>query len=333
MAYTGNAYGDISPRTASHAAMELLTRANPLLVIEKFAQTKPLPARSTKSMVFRRYKALPLATTALTEGVTPAGQKLTKEDVTVNIEQYGDLVELSDVIMDTHEDDVLRETIALLGEQAANTLETLRFGVIKAGTNFILANGTARTDVNTALTIGLQRKATNSLKRQNAQRHTTMVGASPKYATEPVAPAYIGLCHVDLETTIRGFAGFVPVEKYGDAMAALPGEIGKVEDVRYLATTVFTPWADAGGAKGTMISTTGTSADVYPVIYLARDAFACVPFKGKNAVVPTVLNPGVPRGGDPLGQRGTVGWKTWHGAVILNDAWMVRVECAVPVLS
>ena len=35
----------------------------------------------------------------------------------------------------------------------------------------------------------------------------------------------------------------------------------------------------------------------------ARDAFATVPFKGKHAVAPMVLNPNVPRGGDPLGQR------------------------------
>ena len=42
-----------------------------------------------------------------------------------------------------------------------------------------------------------------------------------------------------------------------------------------------------------------------------------------------VLNPNVPRGGDPLGQRGSAGWKASHAAVILNDAWMHRLEVAV----
>lgn len=51
---------------------------------------------------------------------------------------------------------------------------------------------------------------------------------------------------------------------------------------------------------------------------------------GSNAVTPMVLNPNVPRGGDPLGQRGTVGWKASHAAVILNDAWMHRLEIAIP---
>lgn len=36
-------YGDISPRTAAYASKELLERANPLLVLERFGQAKPLP--------------------------------------------------------------------------------------------------------------------------------------------------------------------------------------------------------------------------------------------------------------------------------------------------
>jgi N4-gp56 family major capsid protein len=40
-----------------------------------------------------------------------------------------------------------------------------------------------------------------------------------------------------------------------------------------------------------------------------------------------VVNP-KPAPGDPLAQRGTVGWKAWQAAVILNDAWMARAEVA-----
>ncbi|KKL70933.1 hypothetical protein LCGC14_2099990, partial [marine sediment metagenome] len=32
---------------------------------------------------------------------------------------------------------------------------------------------------------------------------------------------------------------------------------------------------------------------------------------------------------DPLGQRGYVGWKTWHAIVILNQVWMARLEVCV----
>jgi N4-gp56 family major capsid protein len=76
-----------------------------------------------------------------------------------------------------------------------------------------------------------------------------------------------------------------------------------------------------------MRSTTGANADVYPVVYLGRDAFGIVPLKGKDSLIPMVVNPR-PASGDPLAQRGTVGWKAMTTAVILNDAWMARLEVA-----
>ena len=330
MPYTGLAYGDISPRTGGYAAKELLKRAIPMLVIEKFAQAKPLPAKNTMTQIFRRYNALDATPNPLSEGVTPTGKKITKTDVTVNLVQYGDFVELTDIIMDHHTDPVLMETMGICGEQAALMLETVRFNVLKAGTGYSYANGTARNQVNTTISTDLQNRVTRALKRQNAKTFTSVIRSTPSYGTVNVAPSFVGLAHTDCEAAIRAMTGFKPVEDYGNYGTAYEGEIGKVNDVRYVLSTVFTSWADGGGAKGTMYSTTGTSADVYPVIYLSRDAFGVIPFKGENAVAPMVLNPGVPRGGDPLGQRGSVGWKASHAAVILNDAWMHRLEIAIP---
>ena len=82
-------YGDISPATAGMVAVELLKRGMPYLCIEKFGQSKPLPAHKTMSMQFSRYTALGLATTPLTEGVTPVSKKLSKVDITLTLQQYG----------------------------------------------------------------------------------------------------------------------------------------------------------------------------------------------------------------------------------------------------
>jgi N4-gp56 family major capsid protein len=76
-----------------------------------------------------------------------------------------------------------------------------------------------------------------------------------------------------------------------------------------------------------MRSTSGTSADVYPILYIARDAYGIVPLRGKDSLTPMVVNP-KPAAGDPLGQRGTVGWKAWQSAVILQDAFLIRAEVA-----
>mgnify|MGYP006282567751 CR=1 FL=1 len=322
-----NSYGDISPRTAVYAQKEFLRRALPYLVLEKFGQGKPIPERSSKVTKFRRYEALSPAINVLSEGVTPTAKQLTVTDVTATLTQYGDLITISDVVMDTHEDPVLQEAVAVLGEQAAQMIETVRFNVIKAGTSVQYANGAARNAVNTVITITAQRKVTRALKRQNARPITSVIRSTPSYGTENVAASFIALCHPDLESDLRNITQFVPTERYG-TLTPYENELGKMEDCRYLTSTIFQPWADAGGAKGSMLSTSGTSADVYPIIYLARDAFGIVPLKGLNSITPTVVNP-KPSDSDPLAQRGHVGWKSMQTAVILNDAFMVRLEVAV----
>lgn len=319
-------YGDISPRTAAHAVAKMLTRGVPLLVLEKFGQVYVMPNKATKVAKFRRYNALPFATTPLVEGVTPAGSRITVTDVTATLQQYGDFVPYSDVIEDTHEDPFLQQLTEVLGEQAAQTVEVLRFNVIKAGTNVFFANGAVRSSVNTQLTLALQRKATRALKRQNAKQITSIVASTPNFRTEPVESAFIGLIHPDVENDLRNVTGFIPTKQYG-TVTPWANEVGAVEDVRYLRSTIFTPFADAGGAAGPMISTTGTNADVYPILYLAKDAYGIVPLKGKDSLAIMIVNP-KPAAGDPLGQRGTAGWKTMQQTVILNDAWMVRAEVA-----
>lgn len=320
------AYGDISPRTAAYASKEMLKRGIPYLVIEKFGQAKVLPANNSKTITFRRYNALAATPNALTEGVTPAAKSLTKTDVSATLVQYGDLISTTDVILDTHEDAVLMEATAVLGEQAAQMIETVRYNVLKAGTNVFYANGASRVAVNTTVTRTLQRQITRALKRQNGRQITSVVASTPSFNTQQVAASFVALCHPDLEGDIRNMTGFVPVEQYG-TVTPYESEIGKVEDVRYISSTILTQFADAGGAKGAMLSTTGTSADVYPILYIARDAYGIVPLKGKTSLTPMVVNP-KPSDSDPLAQRGHVSWKSMQTAVILNDLWMVRAEVA-----
>lgn len=335
-------YGDISPAVAAYSVVKMLQRAMPYLHLEKFGQTYPLPTNSTTTAKFRRYFLvgatgsagngsgnfyIPVAITPLTEGITPSGNKLANQDYTVTLAQYGDYITITDVILDTHTDPVLTSATEILGEQAALTVETLRFNILKAGTNVFYANNVgSRGAVIAAPTITDQRRVTTALNRQNAKKITTVVASSADYNTKSVEAAYMAVCHPDLETDIRGMTGFKPVADYGPHTTPFEGEIGSVEQVRYLTSTVIAPFADAGGAKGTLRSTTGTNADVYPILVFGRDAFGIVPLKGKSAMTPMVVNP-KPSPGDPLAQRGTVGWKLWTATVILQDAFMARLEC------
>jgi N4-gp56 family major capsid protein len=336
-------YGDISPAIAAYSVVRMLKRAMPYLQIEKFGQTYVLPTNNTNVAKFRRYFLagaggsagsgsgnfyIPLATTPLVEGVTPAGNRLANQDYTVTLQQYGDFVTISDVVMDTHTDPVLNQAIEILGEQAAVTVETLRFNVLRAGVNVFLANLVgSRSAITTPITLADQRRVTTALNRQNARKISSVVASTPDFNTKSVEASYMAICHPDLESDIRSMTGFKPVADYGSHTSPFEGEIGSVEQVRYLSSTVFEPWLGEGGAVSSAFRRTGSNADVYPILYFARDAFGIVPLKGKSSMTPMVVNP-KPSAGDPLAQRGTVGWKLWHGTVILQDAFMVRLEVA-----
>lgn len=327
----GTSTTQMSTMLNAHAILQFLVRALPYLVFEKFGQTYPLPERSTKIAKFRRFEALDATPTTLTEGVTPASQSLTTTDISATLDQYGSLVTLTDVLIDTNDTPVLEQAAEVVGEQAAEMIERMRIGVLLGGSNVEYANGSARSAVNTVLNLDLQRRIVRKLKNQKARYLNTIVRSTPSFNTENIAPGFVAVCHPDCESDIRDMAHFVDCKDYG-TVPTMENEIGAVEQVRYLFTTLMEPWEDAGGAVASLatpvVSTTGTNADVYPILYIAKDAYGLVPFKGASAVTPIILNP-TPSASDPLGQRGHVAWKSMQTAVILNQAWMIRAEVAV----
>lgn len=328
-------YGDINQRTAAWAASEMLAHAEPALVLSKMGMTKPMPKNKAETVKFRRPIPFDAATAPVVEGVTPTAQKVQYEDVSVTLKQYGRPIEITDKVVDLSEDPVLQTASMLAGEQAANTIEQVLYGVLKAGTNVFYANGASRAAVNTPITVNKQRAVTRALNAQKAKKITRMLSSGPAYGVSAVEAAFVAVAHTDLEHDIRGLANFVPTAKYGTRQTISEYEIGSVDDVRYVLSPDLAAFADAGGAyngSGTaMVSTSGVSADVYPILFFGQDAFASVPLKGAEAITPMVVN-AKPTDSDPMAQRNYVSWKTWFAAVILNELWMARLEVAATAL-
>lgn len=329
-------YGDINQRTAGYAAADMLRHAQPYNVLSSMGMTKPMPKNKALKIIFRRPIPLAPATTPLVEGVTPTPQKVAYEDVQVTLKQYGRPIEITDVVTDTAEDPVLETATMLAGEQAGQTIEQVLYGVLRAGTNVFYANGAARNAVNTPISLSKQRAVVRALNAQKSRKITRMLAPGVGYGTSAVEASFVAVCHTDLEADIRGLAGFVPVAKYGSRSVINENELGTVEGVRYITSPELAPFADAGGAKAgsgtTMLSTSGVNADVYPVLFFGQDCFGQVPLRGEEAITPIVLNPGKASKSDPMAQRGYVSWKTYYAAVILNDLWMARLECAATLL-
>lgn len=322
-------YSDITPRTQAWADLKLLKRSVANNVLGRWGQSRTLPTKKSQVISFRRYEALDTTPVTLGEGVSPAGKVRTYTDYTCTLKPYGDFVSFTDVIKDTHEDPVLNDNLEALGEQADEMIDKVRFGILKAGTNKLLANGLLRTDVTANLSRDLVRTAVRVMEKQKAKPLTEMIVGGAKINSYPIPESYIAVCHTDMRPDIERCSGYKGVEEYAANMGVIPGEIGSVGRVRFVGDTNCEPFADGGGDVGATgnLSTTGVKCDVYPLLVFGKDAYGVVQLAGKNAMETLISNPR-PQAGDPLAQRGTQGWKGWNGCVILNDYWMLRMEVA-----
>ena len=330
MSFSGVHYGDLSPRVGLFAVANFLAHAQPQLLLEKFAQVQAMPKNTGQVLKWRRLVPFDAAMEQLTEGVTPSPTGITYEDVSSVIAQYGSWIPFTDVLLDTHEDDNLKQMTIAAGEQAALTKERILWNVLVGGTNVIYSGtATQRSAVIAPIALGDLRLAQRTLKVAMAKPITKMLDASVKIATQPVAPAYVGLGHTNLEQDFRAISGFVPRENYSNTSLIHPLEIGKVEDLRIVLAPHFTYFAGAGGAVASGVLRTGGKADVYPLVILGQDAFAATPLKGMDSARVAVKNPKMGESyEDPLGQRGFLAWKMWYSAARLNEAWMTRIEAA-----
>jgi N4-gp56 family major capsid protein len=336
-------YNLVPSRNLIMAEREMLKRAEPIKVLSSFGMQKQVPQNKTDTVVFRR--ALPLDAAAngapvvnsgdyiLQEGTTPAARTIQYQDVTTTLQQYGVLMKLSSKAAYLYEDDIPGDMTKIVGEHMGSIEEMIAYGVVRGGTNVVYANGSARTSVNTAVTLNKLRQAARVIEAAHGKRVTEKLAAGPNFGTAAVHPAYLVFIHTDMEADVRNLVGFTPVVEYGTQKPAHEREIGAVEQFRFITSPYFRPFLLGGGTvtAGAFLSnggTAGVTADVYPLIVVAQDAWGQVALKGMGACDVTYLAPNQKTHANPLGMFGYVGCQFWKTAVRLNEFWMVRIESA-----
>lgn len=337
-------YNLVPSRNLIMAERDMLRHAEPIKVLSSFGMQKSMPQNKTDTIVFRR--ALPIDAAAngapsittsdylLQEGVTPGARTIVYQDVQCTLQQYGVLMKISSKTESLYEDDVPGDMKKLVGEHMGSIEELVAYGVTRGGTNVVFANGASRVAVNTAVTLNKLRQCARVLESAFAARVTERLSAGPNFGTSAVHPAYLVFIHTDAEADVRNLPGFTPVVEYGQSKPVHEREIGAVEQFRFITSPYFKPFLVAGGAvvAGTFLSnggTAGTTADVYPLLVVAQEAWGQVALKGMDAIQPIYLPAKTITHANPMGQFGYVGANFWKNAVRLNENWMVRLEVAV----
>lgn len=232
----------LSPEMKTFYDKTLITLAGANLVHEQFGQRRPIPRNGGKTVEFRRFSKLPKALTAITEGVTPAGNKLNVSAVSCTVDQYGDYIEQTDMLELTAVDNTIVEATRELASQAGLTLDTVVRNELIGGTNVMYApkvSGgteteiTLRADITADCRLRVKDvfKAAAELKAVNAPK----IGGS-----------YVAIIHPYVAYDLMQEAGeqWIGIQKYADPEKILKGEIGTLAGVRFVESTeakIFAP--------------------------------------------------------------------------------------------
>lgn len=249
---------DLSPEMKTFYNKRLIDNAEPNLVYDQFGTKYPIPKNGGKTIEMRRYTPLKKALRPLTEGVTPQGNKLNVTALTATVEQYGDYIELSDMLEMTAIDNNVVISLDLLSSQAGRTLDTITREVVCAGTNKsfapkINADGSTsqillREDVTTAcrLTPSEIRKGIAKLKRHNAI---------------PINGYFVAVIHPDVACDIMGDPEWIEAHKYATPENIYEGELGRIAKCRFAESTEAKIIAPAEFWAGTNRLTLYTALD------------------------------------------------------------------------
>ena len=285
----------------------LIETAEPNLVHDQAAQTRNIPKNGGKKIEFRRYNPLEKALEPLTEGVTPEGQKMSVTTLEAEVKQYGGYISLSDLLILTAIDKNIQEATKMIGSQAGRTLDTISREVMNTGTNVIFGDGTvtARNQItaNMKLTVDMVKRAVRALKVQHAEK---------------INGHYLGIIHQDCAYDLTSDKErFIDVIKYKNPERIYNGEIGTLEDVRFVETSEAKKFVSAG-ADG---------IDVYSTLIIGENAYATTKVEG-GGLETIIKQLGSAGTADPLNQRATVGWKALKVTEILTEQYMIRLETA-----
>lgn len=312
--HTGSA--SLSAEMKTFYDMTLIDEASANLVHDQFAQKKPIPQGSGKTIEFRKYAPLAKALTPLTEGVTPDGKALSVSKVEATVSQFGDFVELTDMLDMTAIDNNVVEATKLLGKQAGLTLDSITRDILQAGTNVtfcpkVAADGTetevttrSGLDLTSQLTVKVLMQVVAKLRAQNAP---TINGK------------YVAIVHPYVAYDLMRDPEWLDAYKYTNATNLYEGEIGEIAGVRFVQTSEAKIYKD------------GTNA-VFGTLIFGEGAYGVTEITG-GGLQTFVKQLGSGGTSDPLNQRSTVGWKATKTAELLIPNYLVRVESCSAAFS
>lgn len=254
---------------------------------------------------------------ALTENTDMTTQALSGSTKQITVSEYGNAVSVSELLVQSSFDDIMASTTTLLGRDYSMVVDCELRDAALSGTNIVFASKgdgtkvTARADLDATciLKVSTIKDAIEILATNNA----------PKYANTN----WICFVHPHQSRTLRDDSAWINASNYGAPEQLFTGEIGRIDDTRFIETTLMSngacaetdPAYDADLKKGADNANTA----VYKAV-LFGDAYYGIAFS-----LPVELRD---NGVQDFGRKRSLAWYSIFGVGKLHNDYGVVIETA-----
>lgn len=322
---------------------QILKHAIHVGTVEISGEVYPQPVKQGDTVVFRT--VVPFGATAaapntftttaaahlIQEGTTPAAETMVILDTSVTVQKYGALYGYTEKEDSLGEDDVPSWMEEQLGERMGLVRELVYIGALQGGTNRFYSGGTTRLTTDEPVTLNLINRITRNLQANHGKVVRAAVSSNGNFGSVSLSPTFLGFGHTDMRQDIEAIPGFKFVADYGTMKVAHEMEIGTVGMVRFILSPDMPKTIDAGAAIAgtTNLSTTGTSADIYQLFVVAKDAWGHTAFRGLSAFKYNHIPVGKVDKSDPTGERGYCSATFYDAGVVTNQGWLAVADVTV----
>jgi N4-gp56 family major capsid protein len=303
----------VDPEVQIYFDNVLLDRHQPYFVYGYFSQQRRIPQKNSKQAIFRRFENLADALTPLSEGVTPNPEQVNKFDVTAVVSQYGKVVELTDDVIITVQDETANEVADMLAQNQASSYDKIIRNMLVATASQISCLNGQNGNAITEITVPDMELATDYLLGNNGRRMAPNIEGRNMEGTAPVWQAFWMVVSTDLRTNIKQLSTFVPTAAYPRQQSVLEAELGACDEIRVVMTTE--------AYKST------ANPAVYSNLVFAANGYGTIAIDDQSMEM--IIKP-LGAGQDPLNQRSTMGWKGRLGCTILDDSWVINLLSTRP---
>ncbi len=296
---------------------DLLSVALKNLAFYNYGAKKPIPARGGKSIEWRRFEKITVTAGSytLTEGTPPAVTQGTVSAVTATISQYGQFMQISDLLELQGYDPVISEWTEKFGIAMAEGIDIVIRDIVDATTTIQYAGAGTVVGTSGAGAVG-SGSWLNAAELLEARRTLRRNSAKPV-----VDGKYICFVHpdnvADLYKDPDIVSSFERALERNSKNPMFTGVIGDWMGIRFVETENLQLQA-SNGMSG---------ADIYEVVMCGAEAYGITELSAQQAQM--VVHPrGTGGHTDPLEQYSTIGWKAAFTAKILNQNFLTSIRCS-----